>query len=92
MHLFLHYYSFMGSRYKISQAEKTNQINIKITSTEKFRGKEMQDAVTTIIRKYDLAGRYFDRDSVDKLKSYFAIGNDRITGSNSHKCRSYINC
>lgn len=38
----------------------------------------MQDAVTTIIRKYDLAGRYFDRDAVDNLKSYFAIGNDRI--------------
>ena len=38
----------------------------------------MQDAVTTIIRNYDLAGRYFDRDAVDNLKSYFASGNDRI--------------
>ena len=38
----------------------------------------MQDAITTIIRNYDLAGRYFDRDAVDNLKSYFASGNDRI--------------
>ena len=78
MHLFLQYCSFMSSRYKILQAEKISQINIKITSIEKFRGEEMQDAVTTIIRKYDLAGRCFDRDAVDNLKSYFAIGNDRI--------------
>ena len=38
----------------------------------------MRDAVTTLIRNYDLSGRYFDRDAIDQLKSYFASGNARI--------------
>lgn len=39
----------------------------------------MRDAVTSLIRNYDTTGRYFDRDAIDTLKSYFASGNDRIT-------------
>ena len=39
----------------------------------------MQDAVTSLIRNYDLSGRYFDRDAIDSLKSYFASGIDRVT-------------
>lgn len=38
----------------------------------------MQDAVTTLIRNYDLTGRYLDRDAIDELKSYFASGTARV--------------
>ncbi|BAW97055.1 allophycocyanin beta-18 subunit [[Synechococcus] sp. NIES-970] len=38
----------------------------------------MRDAVTSLIRNYDTTGRYFDRDAIENLKSYFASGNDRI--------------
>ena len=39
----------------------------------------MRDAVTTLIRNYDLTGRYLDRDAITSLKSYFESGSDRIT-------------
>ena len=39
----------------------------------------MQDAVTSLIRNYDITGRYLDRDAIDSLKSYFASGIDRVT-------------
>jgi phycobilisome core component len=38
----------------------------------------MRDAVTSLIRNYDVSGRYFDRDAMDRLQSYFASGTDRI--------------
>ncbi|MDX2271494.1 MAG: allophycocyanin subunit beta [Cyanobacteriota bacterium] len=38
----------------------------------------MRDAVTSLIKKYDLAGRYLDRDAMDSLKSYFNTGIQRI--------------
>ncbi|MEO0933456.1 MAG: allophycocyanin subunit beta, partial [Cyanobacteria bacterium J06641_2] len=38
----------------------------------------MQDAVTTLIKNYDVTGRYFDRNAVDSLKSYFESGTQRI--------------
>ena len=38
----------------------------------------MRDAVTNLIRNYDLTGRYLDRDAMDTLKSYFASGSDRL--------------
>ncbi|MGK7878573.1 MAG: allophycocyanin subunit beta [Crocosphaera sp.] len=38
----------------------------------------MRDAVTTLIKNYDLTGRYLDRDAMDSLKSYFDSGSDRI--------------
>ncbi|MDJ0598672.1 MAG: allophycocyanin subunit beta [Crocosphaera sp.] len=38
----------------------------------------MRDAVTTLIKNYDLTGRYLDRDAMDNLKSYFESGTDRI--------------
>jgi phycobilisome core component len=38
----------------------------------------MRDAVTSLIKNYDLAGRYFDRDAVDDLKAYFNTGMARI--------------
>ncbi len=38
----------------------------------------MRDAVTTLIKNYDLTGRYLDRDAIDSLKSYFDSGSDRI--------------
>ncbi|GAB4215220.1 MAG: allophycocyanin subunit beta [Synechococcales cyanobacterium] len=42
----------------------------------------MRDAVTTLIKRYDLAGRYLDRDAVDSLKDYFKSGALRIQAVN----------
>lgn len=38
----------------------------------------MRDAVTSLIKQYDLVGRYLDRDAMDSLKSYFSSGMQRI--------------
>ncbi len=38
----------------------------------------MQDAVTALIGRYDISGRYFDRDALDTLKSYFESGTARV--------------
>ncbi|MEH1838937.1 MAG: allophycocyanin subunit beta [Nostoc sp.] len=38
----------------------------------------MRDAVTSLIKNYDLAGRYFDRNAIDSLKSYFNSGTARV--------------
>ncbi|MEH2256454.1 allophycocyanin subunit beta [Nostoc sp.] len=38
----------------------------------------MRDAVTNLIKNYDLAGRYFDRNAIDSLKSYFDSGTARV--------------
>lgn len=38
----------------------------------------MRDAVTTLIGTYDVAGRYFDRDALERLKSYFETGTARV--------------
>ncbi len=36
------------------------------------------DAVTNLIRNYDVTGRYLDRDAMDSLKSYFQSGTERV--------------
>jgi phycobilisome core component len=38
----------------------------------------MRDAITSLIKNYDVAGRYFDRTAIDNLKSYFESGTARI--------------
>jgi phycobilisome core component len=38
----------------------------------------MRDAVTTLIKNYDVSGRYFDRNAIDSLKSYFETGTARV--------------
>jgi phycobilisome core component len=38
----------------------------------------MRDAVTNLIKNYDLAGRYFDRNAIDSLKEYFESGSARV--------------
>lgn len=38
----------------------------------------MRDAVTTLIKNYDVAGKYFDRNAMDTLKSYFETGTARV--------------
>ncbi|BAY22565.1 allophycocyanin beta subunit [Calothrix sp. NIES-2100] len=38
----------------------------------------MRDAVTTLIKNYDGTGRYFDRNALDSLKSYFESGTARV--------------
>jgi phycobilisome core component len=40
--------------------------------------KRMRDAVTTLIKNYDVTGRYFDRNAIDSLKSYFETGTARV--------------
>ena len=41
----------------------------------------MRDAVTTLIRNYDLTGRYLDRNAMDELKAYFESGSARIAAA-----------
>lgn len=38
----------------------------------------MRDAVTSLIRNYDITGRYLDRNAIDSLKSYFDTGMARV--------------
>lgn len=38
----------------------------------------MRDAVTSLIKNYDVTGRYLDRDGLDRLKSYFESGTARV--------------
>ncbi len=38
----------------------------------------MRDAVTSLIKNYDVAGRYFDRNAIDSLKTYFETGTIRV--------------
>ncbi len=39
----------------------------------------MRDAVTKLIRNYDVTGRYLDRNAIDNLKAYFDSGTARVT-------------
>lgn len=41
----------------------------------------MRDAVTNLIRNYDLTGRYLDRAAIDQLKEYFNSGKARVTAA-----------
>jgi phycobilisome core component len=38
----------------------------------------MRDVVTGLIKNYDVVGRYFDRNALDSLKSYFDSGTARV--------------
>jgi len=38
----------------------------------------MRDVVTSLIGTYDVAGRYFDRNAIEQLKSYFDTGTARV--------------
>lgn len=38
----------------------------------------MRDAVTSLIKNYDVTGRYLDRNAIDRLKSYFETGSTRV--------------
>ena len=39
----------------------------------------MQDAITNLIKNYDISGRYLDRNAIDSLKAYFESGTARVT-------------
>ncbi len=41
----------------------------------------MRDAVTNLIKNYDITGRYLDRNAIDRLKSYFDTGAARIAAA-----------
>lgn len=41
----------------------------------------MRDAVTKLIKSYDVTGRYLDRDAIDSLKLYFTSGTDRVAAA-----------
>nr|AKE98818.1 hypothetical chloroplast protein 20 [Bangia fuscopurpurea] len=38
----------------------------------------MQDAITAILNRYDLTGRYLDESAVTQIESFFSSGLDRI--------------
>lgn len=38
----------------------------------------MRDAVTNLIKNYDISGRYLDRNAIDSLKAYFESGTARV--------------
>ena len=38
----------------------------------------MRDAVTNLIKNYDVSGRYLDRNAIDSLKLYFESGAARV--------------
>nr|YP_010338482.1 allophycocyanin beta 18 subunit [Rhodaphanes brevistipitata]UNJ18432.1 allophycocyanin beta 18 subunit [Rhodaphanes brevistipitata] len=38
----------------------------------------MQDAITTVVNKYDLTGRYLDSTAIRELTSYFETGLNRV--------------
>jgi phycobilisome core component len=38
----------------------------------------MRDAVTNLIKNYDISGRYLDRNAIDSLKAYFESGTSRV--------------
>ncbi|MFN3926703.1 MAG: allophycocyanin subunit beta [Pseudanabaenaceae cyanobacterium] len=38
----------------------------------------MRDTIDELIRNCDATGRYFDRNTIDTLKTFFATGNDRL--------------
>ena len=38
----------------------------------------MRDAVTNLIKNYDITGRYLDRNAMDSLEDYFASGTARV--------------
>lgn len=38
----------------------------------------MQDAITTILNRYDLTGKYLDKQAMNKIEAYFESGLDRI--------------
>lgn len=41
----------------------------------------MRDAVTTLIKNYDVTGRYLDRNAMDELKAYFDSCSTRIAAA-----------
>jgi phycobilisome core component len=43
----------------------------------------MRDAITSLIGTYDVAGRYFDRTALERLKSYFDTGTARVQAAAS---------
>ena len=43
----------------------------------------MRDAITSLIGTYDIAGRYFDRNAMERLKSYFDTGTARVAAAAS---------
>jgi phycobilisome core component len=43
----------------------------------------MRDAITGLIKQYDLNGRYLDRDAMDRLKGYYTSGMKRIQAVNT---------
>uniref|UniRef100_A0AAU7YP74 Allophycocyanin beta 18 subunit n=1 Tax=Gracilaria hainanensis TaxID=2871843 RepID=A0AAU7YP74_9FLOR len=46
----------------------------------------MQDAITTILNRYDLTGKYLDKVAIEELNNYF------VTASNRIKATEIINC
>jgi phycobilisome core component len=48
------------------------------TDRKNSESNQMRDAITSLIGTYDVAGRYFDRTALERLKSYFDTGTARV--------------
>lgn len=50
----------------------------------------MRDLVTSLIKNYDVTGRYLDRNALDSLKSYFQSGTARIAAATTINSNSAV--
>nr|YP_010197961.1 allophycocyanin beta 18 subunit [Gracilaria multipartita]UAD86377.1 allophycocyanin beta 18 subunit [Gracilaria multipartita] len=48
----------------------------------------MQDAITTILNRYDLTGKYLDTIAIEELNNYFATGSNRIKATEIINCKA----
>jgi phycobilisome core component len=66
---------------EVQPCEIINKAKLKNAFIAVGRNLIMRDAVTSLIRKYDVTGRYLDRDAIDNLKQYFASGTARLAAA-----------
>jgi phycobilisome core component len=73
--------SWAGMSPEVQPCEIINKAKLKNAFIAVGRNLIMRDAVTSLIRKYDVTGRYLDRDAIENLKQYFASGTARLASA-----------
>nr|YP_010198750.1 allophycocyanin beta 18 subunit [Gracilaria tikvahiae]UAD87983.1 allophycocyanin beta 18 subunit [Gracilaria tikvahiae]UAD88186.1 allophycocyanin beta 18 subunit [Gracilaria tikvahiae] len=48
----------------------------------------MQDAITTILNRYDLTGKYLDKIAIEELNNYFVTASKRIKATEIINCKA----
>nr|YP_010196326.1 allophycocyanin beta 18 subunit [Gracilaria cearensis]UAD83723.1 allophycocyanin beta 18 subunit [Gracilaria cearensis] len=48
----------------------------------------MQDAITTILNRYDLTGKYLDTIAIEELNNYFVTASNRIKATETINCKA----